>query len=657
MHKLFVKDTVTGEFGLADPPCPHDPATITSADAYASFAQTGQAFVMSLDEQALAQALCGHLLSECGLITIGDVPVVTVVSTDANNLLISGSDAGAYLPAVLPADIVCSPLTTGVPSLAQVDTWLDRALEFDSAAIVGHTNACNRVVIGSTNGTASGSRSISLSSANSSATGTGAVVSGSTNSNGANNSHLTGLGNTLTGSSSIAAGNNNTANCVNTLSAGASNTTSAPAINAVVAGINNQIAATLNGFTGGAANIVKANQSVVAGNTNTIQGNNHLAVGTDNSIIDAGGAVQGIVIGGQGNTVSAGSDNNAVMGAFNTLAAQSSFIVGVGNTNTAAHNSVVAGEANVITDAFRSVVFGANNNVSPAATDSLTGGSFNKNAKLGSIIAGRYVENTDNYSFVLGFSAGGPLATANRTVDIRGVTGNAYFAGTVTTGYVFPGFGEYFTNPAGVARGRLAATDDGISVRYASPGEDPLGVTRSQLAMSAGGGIDPSNSMYVLDAYGDRVVAKQELVDYSDVGPIADRKKLLETFEPNPAYDPDAPPSAANKLVIEKKEFVVIERAAVRDPDKSYAEIDGRVYEVRRTVVEAPALNPKYDPAKAASMIGVEFIGRSFVDTDGTLAPGAYATPGVDGIATLSKVPTRVRVLAVTGKQALVLIR
>ncbi|MFZ1491129.1 MAG: hypothetical protein WAS51_14420 [Ilumatobacteraceae bacterium] len=73
-HKIFVKDMATGQCGLADAPCVHDPATVTSTETYLTVATIGQDFTLSVDENGLAAALCAPLKSICGFITLADIP-------------------------------------------------------------------------------------------------------------------------------------------------------------------------------------------------------------------------------------------------------------------------------------------------------------------------------------------------------------------------------------------------------------------------------------------------------------------------------------------------------------------------------------------------------------------------------------------------------
>lgn len=506
-----------------------------------------------------------------------DFTLNTLTSTVTENGVTLSDTVALADPAAIACEVAAA---TGLTTDFWVSEFVNRGHQFDSAAINGYTTPCNISVIAAANGTNSGANSI---------------VSGSDNSNANPNGFTTGAGNTNTGGASLVAGGTNT-----NASGGA-----------LVVGINNDVG------TGG-FHIVGGN-----GNTTGTQGSG-LTTGVANSNLGTSTSVSG-----DNNSVAAGTQSNAVSGSFNDiqvgdynliagrnntiLGGNSSIIVGNTNTVTGDTGGLIAGGGNTVTGApVNFAIVGQTNTLTGNAGSSLvTGDEHLMGSQNGSIIGGRgnaigngginrhiiggvSVTNPNNNTTVWGNAvAGSPPLSSNRTIELVHGTGNIRVAGTVTAGFVFPGFGEYFVNRINAEEGLFVVPDEkGDGIEIAEAGDWFIGITRNELANSAGGGQEFDNPYYLLDKMGNRV--------YEEV-----------SYEMQSGTDEDGEP-------------IYVTDSFTRC-----------------------VTNPDYDAERAEKVekIGVEFTGRTFLQTHGSLKVGDYVTVGKGGKGVKSKEPTNVRVI------------
>lgn len=362
--------------------------------------------------------------------------------------------------------------------------------------------------------------------------------------------------------------------------------------------------------TGGAGSVALASigteingDGIVAiGVNGDITGQNVLSFGSN---INAGRAIDSLLGGNNLNVENIGFSHVVASGTTitQTLAGQPSHglnVTGHGH-NVQGFDHTVGGENQTVYEGFANAMFGSNSslldaNQSMSLGHNLLGAGIRQTLLIGTGVSADGT-NTSQGSIVGGT---GPLAasSANRRYYINGVTGNAQFAGSVSTNFVFPGFGEYAVGE--IEAGQMVVFEGLAGVRLAREGERPDGVSREKLAMSAGGGIDPENAPYLLDAMGNRIM--QEVEVKNDDGTTDD---------------------------------------------------DGTT----GTVVEAYVANPDYDPAKAndTARTGVEMLGRAWVSVAFEATVGSYV--GAGGAQVEPDMGFRVLAVNEKAKLALVLVK
>lgn len=581
-----------------------------------------------------------------------------------------------------PNDYDCHYNDPGVITGQQVDEWLDLNLEFDDAPLTGITNPCRSTVQGSGNSdagvfagvyTASGSQALGgVSVVTASVAGriaAGVVngfVAGSFNSDifagernvmeaafacaindgkmnvmsGRNNvhdlgdwNHMSGFGNQIVdGSSNLVAGNRNT------LIPDAANPTPNQDRNLVV---GNQH--TLTGgecLIGGFDNVIRGNRNIVNGGMQIIDGNSfdNMVSGSTNTLLNPNGTAQNDncaqnLVGGIFNLLEGtvgvqdeGVRNNVTVGAQNIQRSWNTVMCGFLNEiDQSSVDSVIFGRQNYVGDWSGSVL---------AARHTLTGGAQNRNGFRGSVVFGQVTENVAAFQHTMGFGAAGSGAvTANRTHEHDMPSGNYDLAGAVAAGTVFPGFGEYAVVERELEDG-LFVKFDGLDGAVIADGDDFDGISRKELSISAGGGNPIENSRWLLDDFGNRIFADQEFTEEVVSG--------YEFMEVDAGFD------------ITNEEGEVIGRheniQVLADKSKPI------VKEVTSTIY-GPLPNPKYNPALEVTKVGVEMMGRVWLQVDGEVAVGNYLTAGKGGKGVVSKEKTSVRVLSVAKGKAFVVIK
>lgn len=251
--------------------------------------------------------------------------------------------------------------------------------------------------------------------------------------------------------------------------------------NALASGNDNVISGT-SGLTVGSSNNVVGSFSIVGGQSHQVAGSSNLVVGDTNDV-----AGNNNIVGGVTNIVSGA--RNLVVGVDNTCTANGSCgIIGRGNfVNASCNSTLVVGFDNIGVDGDSGLIVGSNNRISAGVNSAQ--------------VFGRFTENPDTLS-ACGGTGGGAPATSNRTWRIEHINGDFTTIGAYNTIGAFPGFGEYFLTSDALPEGRFAATDDAMYARLAEPDDEPIGITRRTLKMSAGGGIDPANAPHTYDRYG-----------------------------------------------------------------------------------------------------------------------------------------------------------
>lgn len=569
------------------------------------------------------------------------------VAADANNAIVGGTGGLPYLPATIPVQLTCRPTASTYPTIAQVAAWVQKGVQWSFVDLIGVSNDCTRMITASDDATVTAHYAAAIAGRNNAVGAPNAIVSGLANENngtasfvtGESNQSLTthslvaGRGSVLDGARSVIAGDGNqvTVGGVNVLVVGSLNVVSSGSN--LIGGSQNEVSGIGGSIVAGALNIMTGQRGVLAGNSNQCAAGSAIVAG-DSNVVEAT-ANYGVIIGTQHLVSGYGA---MVGGSQNTVAGVHGLCVGLQNV-VAGNRNIVGGQSNTIAGA-NCLAIGSTNSIGAGTLQSAIMGIGNVCNVNRALVLGAYVQAVEQHSITLGYAAVGPAATSHRTIELLGANGNIRISGSLSSSYVFPGFGEHFLNPLDVPAARFATTDDGLSIRLCKDGEDFLGVTRRELAMSAGGGIDPDNSPWMLDAYGNRLMQTAETIEHRDIGPVED---VVSTI----SADGDG---LGNTIT-------TVEAAAVRAINREYIEADGRVLEVVRSAILVPVPNPDYRPDVVLPKMGVEFLGRTFVDADETVAPGDFVTSAADGRATRATGPTRARALAVNGGVALVLIR
>ena len=405
-----------------------------------------------------------------------DTTTLLSITYDATNnqYTTTGDDGGTAVIAGSNAAGCEITAATGFVSDLALANFIDRGLEFDSAALSGSTQPCNNGSIVSTNTNASTGHTLAFASINGTIGARFAAVQGLANTVGPN-----GLG-------SVAFNQSNEANAQNNSLTGVRNVSTAPVTS--LHGTDVTASAGANGtgtlWSGGVSRV-------------DIKGTQNAAIaGVD---LDIGGA------------------NNLVSGRLNTVAdalnVQSNFVTGNENvivgTIDVTKNVITGQRGQVFNNVGDNYLTGNGNLFGPNLGQTYAGGTLNNwHDAFNSILTGRYVENALPVSITAGFSNTGPASTANRTLEFNIPTGDLRIAGAFTGSFAFPGLGEYAISEA--QRGYMLRYVGEAGARLCEAGEIPHGVSRKKLAISPGGGIDPANSPYQLDQFGDRRMVRDE---------------------------------------------------------------------------------------------------------------------------------------------------
>ena len=254
------------------------------------------------------------------------------------------------------------------------------------------------------------------------------------------------------------------------------------------------------------------------------------------------------------------------------------------------------------------------------------------------ILSSRFVEAPDAQTIVAGNGAGPAIASANRTFQVDVIPGDVTITGAFTAGFTFAGFGE---KALGKIKAGVAVVFEGkTGVRVAKVGEKPDGITTKNLAICAGGGIDPDNSPVVLDEDGQAVIEEVTIeVTEDEIDDKATQKaKDAETKRYNKAME---------------------DYIAKNEDEKGDVPVLGQVEsvvkqkKVKRKIKQRKP-NPDYDASQKVEVTCVEMLGRTFANVSGNISVGDYIGAGgkkVDGP------DLGFRVLDVDGNRAFVLVK
>lgn len=571
----------------------------------------------------------------------------------------------------------CNFEDDGIPTGKQVDEYLDLNLEFDSAALAGIANPCCNTVQGSTGSNDADGCGGVFQSNNSTVAGSHNTVDSGNNVNilAGQYNHASGQGNTLE------TGNNNHVNGLNNTIISGNHNHVAGFANELTASSQNNLAGGGNTYDGSSGN-----QGAGTNNTwdnadfSTLGGSNNVGTnvgtsvigGANNQYTDVGSTLG---VGGPGNVIN--SVIQSVIGGGNITVDNSTanFINGVGNDVDDVRFSMIVGGSNTFADSNRSIVYGINNEVINGSNDSSTGGAENlmdgaptsvmngfRNCIIGggnnhitastnseingfirAAILGSNGVATDKSAVVTGGNVpGGIKDTLNRRWELDSTTGNVNISGTLTTGFVFPDFGEYAVVDKKIESGLFLVYEGTHKARVAKANEDFDGVSRIEIPMAAGGGIDPANSPWLLDDMGNRIPVDIEFTDVVNVVDAAATKKAQ---------------AAANKEVDKRN------KAGAKNPE-FIAEKYVPVAEVLKeeevvTVQQGYERNPDYDPEAQAKIktVGVSMMGRVWIQTGEDVEVGDYLRAGRGGKGFKSDERTRAKVLEVKEGAAFVALR
>jgi len=370
------------------------------------------------------------------------------------------------------------------------------------------------------------------------------------------------------------------------------------------------------------------NRSVIATAGATLSNRNTAAIAGSGIEITQPFAVgfgQGIVSSGSRSLtggLNVDASGLATVAIGNSIVAPARFSAIFGSAiNAAGGRHITSGELiNIGADTIDCAAIGSTLNIESGVTKSTAFNTLNTISAnvVNANVRGSGTTNPTSHTSVWGFEgATGASLTSNRTAEIDHPTGNITISGTLTTGAVFAGFGEHAIAAEKIPEGTLVVFEGGASVRIAKEGEAADGVTTKDLVISAGGGVDPDNSMYLLDEMGNRQIVEQ----------IKD--EVVESFDQK-SYE-----KALSKLEdgeeIDKAAFIIETKKPVK--------------------VMVPVRNPKYDPEKTVEKVAVELLGRQWALNPNKLEVGDFMQGGaISG-------ESGFRVLAVKEGMALLLVK
>ena len=278
---------------------------------------------------------------------------------------------------------------------------------------------------------------------------------------------------------------------------------------------------------------------------------------------------------GAGNESGATTSGSIISGNDNIIADDLTAMIFMSadvNHTGASSNSVITGNSHTLNDINNSSISGSSLNLTSLFSSQVTGDDHTFDQLRWSTIGGSGVTGHDlggsgtrnsvtfgrNFTFGAGLNedqalvagsgatAGDPSST--RTIQLESLTGDAKFAGTLSTSFVFAGFGECAIGEIDV--GEMVVFEGMTGVRLAKEGERPDGVTVKKLALCAGGGYDPENTPWKLGEDGVYLVEEREIEEeYEDkpaeysggkiVKPAAMKKRMIKSkgLVPNPDFD------------------------------------------------------------------------------------------------------------------------
>ncbi|MGO2207374.1 MAG: peptidase G2 autoproteolytic cleavage domain-containing protein [Staphylococcus xylosus] len=151
------------------------------------------------------------------------------------------------------------------------------------------------------------------------------------------------------------------------------------------------------------------------------------------------------------------------------------------------------------------------------------------------IVNSRGLETNDNYRFVMGYGLGGP-SRSNTAIELRSVSGNAYFKGSVKSGQNFGDYAEYFESQSGqeVPNGYIV-TLDGRYIRKANLNDIPIGVISATAGVILGDQMFHHKDKHLKDEFGKTLVETQTKEWQDDEGNWYSEE--VEVPIPNPDFD------------------------------------------------------------------------------------------------------------------------
>ena len=640
--------------------------------------------------------------------------------------------------AELEAVLRCHYETDGVVTGSQVDAWLDQNLEFSDSAITEFTNPCCNTVRGSNNSSADGCSSVEQGN-NSEALGLRTVVEAagsvsidtasrftvaSGNSNDIDHawySHVSGNNNEVglngnRSTSDLVAGVSNDvaieANTAGNIVTGAGNDVAATAgegqaIYNAISGTNNiihsaagnEVSGTLNEVYHSQYNHVSGGENLVDGITanisfNQVSGWRNQLINEQvngNAVSGAGNVLDGLnrpvfwnIVGGQQNFI----DSTITAGATTANAVGNNLVVGVSNI-VRGTRGMTAGQANC-NDESDNLLVGVNNEFLNGRAGIMTGWGNTVDVVGGlwdsGYTTGHSVRKVNPNTDVTGFNQPGVAPgkgtglSSNRTYEKGHQSGNINISGTLTTGFAFPDFGEYAVVDRDIEQGLFLVYEGLHKARIAEEGEDFDGVSRAEIPISAGGGIDPDNNPWLVDEFGSRqrgdieyeapeLVIDEEATEKAIVDAVADlQKQTLAAYEDDLALvekrnkavqDAVDKANAEDAVSIEPELEELPEKPAAITRDDVFVAPVMKEVMTKQVLKDGYLANPDFDAEQHAKIktCGVSMLGRVFVQVDGDVEVGNYLAVGKGGKAVVSKERTRARVLAVEGGNAYVVIK
>lgn len=606
---------------------------------------------------------------------------------------------------------------SGLVTGTQIDAWLDLNLEFSDTALAGITNPCCNTVEGSINSGADQCSGV-FQSEDSNALGLHDVIAGGrniqTDATGKQN-HLNGQNHTVTGgfnnlvagtAADITSANHNVvAGAQNDVVGPGSNSNSVvgsgntvlagSANNDVSGGFNTVDIASINNAVTGDANIVGtvkgASSNDVSGTRNTIDCARYNNITGGLNIVDGKGVGAGATyndISGFSNVIDSEVSGNVVTGGANlvigataprlwsitggqqnivgdftpqgdaTTGANNALTVGLENENYGTR-TIMGGWANCMHDQ-DNLVMGVSNEFLNGRRGIMTGWGNTvdiPNRSDYGYTSGLATRKITNFTDVSGFAAGVPIKGAglssNRTYEKDFQNGNVTIAGGFTAGFAFPDFGEY-----AVVDKEIEA---GLFVKYTGTHKADIstddiwdGVSRDEIPVAAGGGIDPENSYWLLDEMGSRIW--DEAIPHSEVNTVIDKEAMAKALALESKRVDDlnaknrADYEAAKNRGDDPSEPVQIE---ANQPLPIYKEV------VTETTIAGYKRNPNYNPKLQAAIktVGVSMMGRVWVKTSGSVKVGDFLTASKGGLGVVSKDRTAARVLEVKEGMAFVVLK